>query len=179
MINQDAQTKKFEALKSEIMVLRDELNRQRTLMANLPAGQNDENDDQSNRLHELEDKIGSLHAMCAQYRVASEEAYRQLIALDQAQLLSTSQNSRFKSWLGIIEHLRSSTLPTEHIDEMFSETIKKLEDELKRAKEELKSDEEIFADRAKQIRDLENTAKDAVSCRQLIAHVVSIIFSFR
>ncbi|KAL5007225.1 hypothetical protein ScPMuIL_016031 [Solemya velum] len=105
IVNRDVQSIRFQEMQSEIKALREELARQRTSM--LSAGPRDKPSEQAEQVKELENKVIKLQTECAHYKMIAEEAYKQLIQIQEKDMLSRSQNVRLKDWLDLMEEVFS------------------------------------------------------------------------
>ena len=92
----------------------------------------------------------SLQTECDHYRMVSEEAYRQLLEIRDRDILSRSLNVQLRDWLDLMEELKNKVPATLTRDAWQNQTISRLEEELKKCRSDLKSDEEIFAEKAKE-----------------------------
>jgi membrane protein YqaA with SNARE-associated domain len=93
----------------------------------------------------------------------TEEAYKQLIDIQQKEILSSSQNIRLSEWLDLMEEIQSKVPATLNRDEWDNQKIKRLQDELKKCSQDLKSDEHIFAEKNIEISGLKERLADLVS----------------
>ena len=82
--------------------------------------------------------------------MVSEEAYRQLIEIQDRDILSRSLNVQLRDWLELMEELKNKVPATLTRDAWQNQTITRLEEELKKCRSDLKSDEEIFAEKTKE-----------------------------
>ncbi|KAL3842329.1 hypothetical protein ACJMK2_020357 [Sinanodonta woodiana] len=156
IINRDIQSIRFEEMQSEIKALREELARQRTSI--LSAGGTEIDLEKAHKdasqIKKLEEKVIRLQTECGHYRVIAEEAYKQLIQIQGKDFLSRSQDIRLKDWLDLMEEIKNKVPSTLSRDQWESQTIKDLQSELRKAREDLKNDEEIFADKTKEVKEL-------------------------
>ncbi|XP_041366340.1 kinesin-like protein KIF27 [Gigantopelta aegis] len=152
IVNRDIQSIRFEEMQSEIKALREELARQRTSVLSVIGGDiNIEKAQQdADSIRELEDQVIKLQTECSHYRMVSEEAYRQLLDIQDRNILSKSLDIRLKDWLDLMEELKNKVPRSLTRESLDNQTITTLTSELKKCKEDLKSDEEIFAEKSRE-----------------------------
>ena len=92
----------------------------------------------------------SLQTECDHYRMVAEEAYRHLLDIRSRDVLSQSLNVRLRDWLELMEELKNKVPATLNRDAWQNDTISRLESELNKCRSDLKSDEEIFAEKVKE-----------------------------
>ncbi|KAK6191693.1 hypothetical protein SNE40_003312 [Patella caerulea] len=158
IINRDIQSIRFEEMQSEIKALREELSRQRTSVFSAAGGDcNMERAMQdANHIKDLEDSVIRLQTECAHYRMIAEEAYKQLMEIQDRDILTKSQDFRLKDWLELMEEIKNKVPSTLTPGEMENKTIIELEHQLKKCRADLVSDEEIFSEKAKEMNSLSN-----------------------
>ncbi|XP_033751505.1 LOW QUALITY PROTEIN: kinesin-like protein KIF27 [Pecten maximus] len=153
IVNRDVQALRFEEMQCEIKALREELVRQRTsILSNGGAGDmvNAERaiQDAANMKH-MEDQVSRLQTECSHYKMIADEAYKQLLEIQDRDILSQSQDFRLKDWLDLMEEIKNKVPTTLTREEVENETIRDLQTQLSKCKEDLKSDEEIFAEKSR------------------------------
>ncbi|CAH1786333.1 unnamed protein product [Owenia fusiformis] len=153
IVNHDSASTKLAEMQSEIMALRDELQKQRMSLYTAATETTSLEDSQ---VRELEDRIIKLQTECSHYRMVAEEAYNQLVDIRNRDLLSKSQNIKLSDWMELIEEIQSKVPSTLSKDAWQNETVNRLEKELHQCKKDLKSDEEIFAEKNKEVEDLKS-----------------------
>ncbi|XP_078332437.1 kinesin-like protein KIF27 isoform X3 [Crassostrea virginica] len=158
VVNRDVQSIRFEEMQSEIKALREELVRQRTSMLSNGCGDSVYNPEKAMQdalqMKKLEDHVIRLQTECSHYKMIAEEAYRQLIEIQQKDILSKSQDVRLKDWLDLMEEIKNKVPATLTKEELENQTIRDLQTQLKKCREDLKSDEEIFAEKNKEFNGL-------------------------
>ncbi|KAK7099081.1 hypothetical protein V1264_003272 [Littorina saxatilis] len=152
VINRDIQSIRFEEMQSEILALREELARQAT-GSQSAFGDHSEHMN-INQIKELEQKINRLETECAHYRMIADEAYKQLTEIQGRDILSKSLDVRLRDWLELMEEIKNKVPATLSREDLQNETIKDLQHQLHKCRSDLKSDEEIFADKAKVVKQL-------------------------
>ncbi|XP_045174185.2 kinesin-like protein KIF27 isoform X3 [Mercenaria mercenaria] len=166
IVNRDIQSIRFEEMQTEIKALREELARQRTTVTRGNTGWENDPDLAAkyvSQIKHLEDQVARLQTECGNYKMIAEEAYRQFLQIQGKDILTQSQDGRLRDWLDLMEeHMDTSQLhgsveikckvPQKlNKEEWESQTVKDLQKELKKAKEDLKSDEDIFAEKAREV----------------------------
>ncbi|XP_052800422.1 kinesin-like protein KIF27 isoform X2 [Mya arenaria] len=166
IVNRDIQSIRFEEMQTEIKALREELARQRTTLGGGNSGW--ETDPElaakyAGQVRQLEDQVIRLQTEVNNYRLMTEEAYRQFMQIQSGEVLTKSQDGRLQEWLDLMEErvgsarlnelteVRSKTSHRVSRDEMESQAVKDLQKQLKKAKEDLQSDEDIFAEKAREV----------------------------
>ncbi|XP_059168452.1 kinesin-like protein KIF27 isoform X2 [Physella acuta] len=157
VINRDIQSIRFEEMQCEIKALREELARQRTTVSIFPDMENLPN---PNYTKELEEKIVKLQTECAHYRMIAEEAYKHILEIQEKDIVSKSQNLRLKDWMELLEEIKNKVPLRLSQEQMQNETIKNLQQELKKCRSHLESDETIFADKTREVNQLNETIQD-------------------
>ncbi|XP_067655399.1 kinesin-like protein KIF27 [Haliotis asinina] len=155
IVNRDIQSIRFEEMQSEIKALREELVRQRTSVVSAGRDQSMERMQQdADIIQELEEKVVRLQTECSHYRMVSEEAYKQLIDIKEREILSKSQDIRLKDWLDLMEEIKNRVPSTLSRESMENQTIRDLESELRKCRDDLRSDEDIFAEKTREVNHL-------------------------
>ncbi|KAK7479550.1 hypothetical protein BaRGS_00029187 [Batillaria attramentaria] len=152
VINRDIQSIRFEEMQSEIMALREELARQRTCVQSAYGDRNPEQT--AVHIRELEQKVMRLETECSHYRMIADEAYKQLTEIQGRDILSKSLDVRLKDWLELMEEIKNKVPATLSREDWQNQTIKDLQTQLSKCKSDLKSDEEIFADKTREVKHL-------------------------
>ncbi|GFS19591.1 kinesin-like protein KIF27 [Elysia marginata] len=101
-----------------------------------------------------------LQTECSHYRMVAEEAYKHITDIQGKDVLSRSQELRLKDWLELLEEIKNQVPMTLSRDALQNETIKSLQQELQECKSHLESDETIFADKKREVDQLNETIKD-------------------
>ncbi|XP_070566373.1 kinesin-like protein KIF27 isoform X2 [Ptychodera flava] len=150
IVNRDKQLIKMEEMQSEIQALREQLHRQKS------AGQSDWQSEYSGeetmtKIKALEDEIVKLKNESAHYKVCTEEAFKIMVKLQDNASLRKSQSSGIQNWLDLVEETQDEIqAPSIQADQVDRSIIEKLEQDLKKARDDLASDEEIFAEKARE-----------------------------
>lgn len=164
VVNRDVQSIRFEEMQTEIKALREELVRQRTSMLSNGCGDSVYNPEKAMQdalqMKKLEDHVIRLQTECSHYKMIAEEAYRQLIEIQQKDILSKSQDVRLKDWLDLMEEIKNKVPATLTKEELENQTIRDLQSQLNKCREDLKSDEEIFAEKNKEFNGLSERNED-------------------
>lgn len=167
VVNRDSHSMKFAEMQDEIMALREELHRQRTsiLTANTMTADYDLQKaiQDAGQVKDLEDRLVKLQTECSHYRMVAEEAYKQFTDIQDRDILSKSQNFRLKDWLDLMDELESKVPSTLDKDQWNNQTIMKLQKQLQQCQSDLKSDEEIFAEKNKEVSQLHEKLEELVN----------------
>lgn len=175
----DSQTQCFVEMQSEIQMLREELQRQRTQLV-ISAGGNyaDQNNLSQNTSHEecvekserLEAQLDTVQAEMDHYkRLAGEAAarFRQLRLDSAASPRQQQQQARAlcDEWLALYDTKsgkgQGEALAASAEDGWAREKVGQLEQQLRQAQDDLKSDEEIFADKERELAQLKERLAEA------------------
>ncbi|KAL4224634.1 Kinesin-like protein kif27 [Mactra antiquata] len=166
IVNRDIQSIRFEEMQTEIKALREELARQRTTVGGLNSGWEKDPELAAkyvNQIKQLEDQVARLQKECGNYKMIAEEAYRQFVQIQGKDVLTQSQDGRVKDWLDLMEEIKSKVPHRLSKEEWESQTVKDLQKELKKAKEDLKSDEDIFAEKTREVTTLKDRLEELES----------------
>ncbi|KAI0219309.1 hypothetical protein LSAT2_029120 [Lamellibrachia satsuma] len=150
IVNRDPQSVRFEEMQSEINALREELQRQQTTLVSAPPTELCRVQDVGH-VKGLEDKVVRLQTECFHYKMVADEAYKQLQDIHGRHILSHSQSGRLHEWFELMEEIKNNVPQTLNREMLESQTIVQLECELRKCQTDLKSDVEIFADKAKEM----------------------------
>ncbi|CAF0882015.1 unnamed protein product [Brachionus calyciflorus] len=151
IVNMDPEQQKFVEMQSEIQALREELSRQRTVISEANVASNDE------ELKVLAKKFEQAQNESDFFRKLVKEAFNRF---KQVNLNLNNVNMVKKlsdEWLEIFE--ASKNRSDFDVEDFTKQKLTQLEAQLKQAQDDLKSDEEIFADKENEI----NTLKELVN----------------
>lgn len=155
IINMDPQTQRFVEMQGEIKALRDELQRQRTQLQ-LNNNQLDEGE-----YKQMENRLIKSENEATFYKRLVKDASIIIREIVNKQDLDLSLKDSIEKWLENNDNHRSTIEVNE--DDFSKQKIFQLEAQLKQAYNDLKSDEEIFCDKEKEIADLKEKIKDLES----------------
>ncbi|KAH3886113.1 hypothetical protein DPMN_010114 [Dreissena polymorpha] len=166
IVNRDIQSIRFEEMQTEIKALRQELARQRTTVGGGNSGW--ETDPElaakyAGQIRQLEDQVARLQTECSNYKMIAEEAYRQFVQIQGGDILSKSQDGRLREWLDLMEEIKSKVPHKLNKEEWESQAVKDLQKQLKKAREDLQSDEDIFAEKSREVMALKRRAEEMES----------------
>ncbi|KAK2183775.1 hypothetical protein NP493_289g01021 [Ridgeia piscesae] len=150
IVNRDPQSIRFEEMQSEINALREELQRQQSTLVAASPGEPCRQQD-IGQVKCLEDKVVRLQTECFHYKMIADEAYKQLQDIHGRHILSHSQSGRLHEWFELMEEIKNNVPTTMNREMVENQTIMQLECELRKCQTDLKSDVEIFADKAKEM----------------------------
>ena len=155
----DPQTQKFVEMQGEIQALREELLRQRTaLMSATEINHHANVSNQSkNSNDELESRLETAQLEIDHYKKLVKEAYNRFKQLNKTDA-TVSNRKLVDDWLSMFEACKNRE--DFDIEDYAKQKIMQLEVQLKQAQDDLKSDEEIFSDREKEISTLKDTVND-------------------
>lgn len=147
VVNRDPQNTRLAEMQSEIQALREELQRRRgSSFGSAGTGEDAE------RIKLLEDELERSRGACDTYKQLLSDALNQLKALHKAGVMSNNQCSQFDRFLKAVEQIRSRPIWTPNTSrQQQADLIEQLKKELNKYKEDLSSDEEIFAEKSKEI----------------------------
>ncbi|CAH3031197.1 unnamed protein product [Pocillopora meandrina] len=147
VVNRDPQNTRLAEMQSEIQALREELQRRRgSSFGSAGTGEDAE------RIKLLEDELERSRGACDTYKQLLSDALNQLKALHKASVMSNNQCSQFDRLLKAVEQIRSRPIWTPNTSrQQQADLIEQLKKELNKYKEDLSSDEEIFAEKSKEI----------------------------
>ncbi|XP_035668109.1 kinesin-like protein KIF27 isoform X2 [Branchiostoma floridae] len=151
IVNTDPQSIAMDAMRTEIEALKEELRRQRDAYRDLTETERDATPEDL-RVRMLEEQLAQSKTECAHYRLCAEEAYKQFVDVQQSDILTKSQEARIQNWLDLMDEVKNE-VPGAFIlggEEADQEAMNKLKKDLKKAHKDLKSDEEIFAEKARE-----------------------------
>ncbi|KAL8561687.1 hypothetical protein ACOMHN_054984 [Nucella lapillus] len=135
-----------------VQALREELANQRT---GIQSAYSDVRPDHSaSHIKDLEQKINRLETECAHYRMIADEAFKQLVEIQGRDVLSKSLDVRLRDWLELMEEIKNKVPAILSREDLQNETIKSLQSQLNKCQSDLKSDEEIFADKSREVKQL-------------------------
>ena len=161
----DPQTQKFVEMQGEIQALREELLRQRTALMSATelnhhasTTANTSNHSKTSNDQELETRLETAQLECDHYKKLVKEAYNRFKQLNKSSLDLTASRKLVDDWLSMFEACKNRD--DFDIEDYAKQKITQLEAQLKQAQDDLKSDEEIFSDREKEISTLKETISE-------------------
>lgn len=171
----DSQTQCFVEMQSEIQMLRDELQRQRTQLV-ISAGGNyaDQNNLSQNTSHEecvekserLEAQLDTVQAEVDHYKRLAREAAARFTQLRADSSASPRQQQQARAlcdeWLALYDAEGGKGQGEALAEDGWArEKVDQLEQQLRQAQDDLKSDEEIFADKERELAQLKERLAEA------------------
>ena len=153
IVNRDSQSMRFEALQSEIMSLKEELEREKSSKSHAPAGDQVDNVNAVGpKVNELEDKLESA--------AENETRMTEMISVAK-QLLELSLATQSKAPETLVaavqdwkESLLGNNVDLPKVDQMLLSQIDDLKTEVLQLKSDLTLDEQIFNEKAKEMNDM-------------------------
>jgi len=156
IVNRDPQNTRLAEMQSEIQALREELQRRR----GSSIGSADTVAD-AERIKALEDELERSRGACDIYKQLLSDAVNQLRAMHRAGVMSNNQANQFDRLVKAVEQVKSRPIWTPNTTrQQQAELIEQLKKELNKYKEDLSSDEEIFAEKAKEIESLKDQVRE-------------------
>lgn len=170
-VNHDRHSSRIAAMQTEIQALRDELQRHQLGTATTHRSE------LSEPVTELQAKVKRLASQCARYRVCSDEAAKIFINLQHTSTVSAAQRATLSNWIEVKKEVDETTLDLSkfvEVDQSVQEKISVLQAKLKKALNDLASDEEIFAEKQRQNSELKQKITEmeqryAEACEKLTA----------
>lgn len=152
VVNRDPQNTRMAEMQNEIQALREELQRRRGSSVGSTGTVED-----AERIKVLEDELERSRGACDTFKQLLSDAMNQLRALHRAGVMSNNQANQFDRLVKAVEQVRSRPIWTPNTTRQQQvELIEQLRKELNKYKEDLSSDEEIFAEKTKEIESLKD-----------------------
>ncbi|XP_072045024.1 kinesin-like protein KIF27 isoform X2 [Amphiura filiformis] len=167
IINRDVQSTRIAAMQTEIQALREELQRHRLGTANPDTGGDDKE-----KVRDMESKLINIRTECSHYKVCTEEASKIFDSLQDSETLSKSQISAIRNWMDMVDemndaaNLNSASMAGHEAQRKVTD----LESKLKKAMNDLASDEEIFAEKNRECIELKAKVQDLESSSEKGGH---------
>ena len=161
MVNMDPQTQKFVEMQGEIQALREELLRQRTALMSATESHHhvaNLSSNSKNSTDELESRLETAQLEIDHYKKLVKEAYNRFKQMNKTDSSVASSRKLVDDWLNMFEACKNRE--DFDIEDYAKQKILQLEAQLKQALDDLKSDEEIFADREKELSSMKDTVND-------------------
>ncbi|KAL9978810.1 hypothetical protein ACROYT_G016376 [Oculina patagonica] len=156
IVNRDPQNARLAEMQSEIQALREELQRRRG--SSVGSGGTVED---AERIKTLEDELERSRGVCDTNKQLLSDALNQLKALHKAGALSNNQSNQFDRLVKAVEQVRSRPIWTPNTTrQQQADLVEQLKKELNKYKEDLSSDEEIFAEKTKEIESLKEHVRE-------------------
>jgi len=142
-------------MQNEIQALREELQRRRG--SSVGSGGTVED---AERIKSLEDELERSRGACDTYKQLIVDALSQLKALHKAGVMSNNQANQFDRLVKAVEQVKSRPIWTPNTArQQQADLVEHLKKELNKYKEDLSSDEEIFAEKTKEIESLKENVR--------------------
>lgn len=157
VVNRDPQNTKLAEMQNEIQALREELQRQRGSSVGSAAATMED----AEGMKALEEELERSRGSCDTYKQLLSEAMNQLRALNKAGVMSNNQTNQFDRLAKAVEQVKSRPIWTPNTTrQQQAELIEQLRKDVNKYKEDLSSDEEIFAEKAKEIESLKDRLRE-------------------
>ncbi|XP_038053284.1 kinesin-like protein KIF27 isoform X2 [Patiria miniata] len=151
IINRDVNSCRIAAMQTEIEALREELQRHQ-------SAKSDRNYDgvDSQRVKDLEGSIIRIQTQSAHYQVCTEEAVKLLNVLQDNEGLTDDEVTAIRNWLDLAQEAQDANNDDGKTAMLGDQqaTIEDLQQKLKKALDDLASDEEIFSAKTKENNEL-------------------------
>ncbi|XP_020621415.1 kinesin-like protein KIF27 [Orbicella faveolata] len=155
IVNRDPQNTRLAEMQNEIQALREELQRRRG--SSVGSGGTVED---AERIKSLEDELERSRGACDTYKQLIVDALSQLKALHKAGVMSNNQANQFDRLVKAVEQVKSRPIWTPNTArQQQADLVEHLKKELNKYKEDLSSDEEIFAEKTKEIESLKENVR--------------------
>ncbi|XP_022094268.1 kinesin-like protein KIF27 [Acanthaster planci] len=150
IVNRDVNSCRIAAMQTEIEALREELQRHQSAKSNRHY-----EDADSQRVKDLEGSIIRLRTQSAHYQVCTEEAVKLLSVLQDNDSLTEDEVTAIRNWLDLAQEAvdANNDMQTMVLGNQQA-AIEDLQQKLKKALDDLASDEEIFSAKTKENNDL-------------------------
>ncbi|XP_077105096.1 kinesin-like protein KIF27 [Ranitomeya variabilis] len=174
IVNYNPDWDRIDEMELEIKALREALqNQQSSRVSRISQASQDWSQDKS-RIRVLEEQLAQYQLECFNHRVCTEEALELLNELKDSSGLKKSQKDRLQSWLVMTEELRSNVTAMSGTDgadvgsreEPYHITILQLKRELKKCQDALAADEEVFASKEVEMKELQENIQSLLDEKQ-------------
>ncbi|XP_063996169.1 kinesin-like protein KIF27 isoform X2 [Pogoniulus pusillus] len=161
VVNYNPDQDRIDEMELEIKLLREALQNQK--VGN--QGSHDLNQEQTHIIS-LEEQLTRLQVQCFNYRNCVDEAFPLLLDLNGDVSLERNQRDRLQRWITMAQEVRKEALSIPETDtetgtsqEPLHITILQLKKELKKSQQALVMDEEVFSQKDRELRILQNQIK--------------------
>ncbi|XP_063769869.1 kinesin-like protein KIF27 [Pseudophryne corroboree] len=162
VVNYNPDWDRFDEMELEIKALREALQNQQSRVSRISQVSQDWSQEK-NKIRALEEQLAQFQLECFNHRHCTEEALALIHEFKDVSTLTISQKSRIQSWLIVAEELRSEiTTMSGSVSEVTGSreephhiTILQLKRELKKCQDALSTDEELFARKELEFKELQ------------------------
>ncbi|KAM9329949.1 kinesin-like protein KIF27 [Gastrophryne carolinensis] len=164
IVNYNPDWDRIDEMELEIKALREALQNQQSSRISRVSQVSRDWGQENNKLQALEEQLSHLQLECTNHRQCMEDAFSLVTELKDVPDLTKSQRNRLLSWLNFAEDLRSvsSSVPgidytiTDGEEEPHHITILQLKRELRKCQDALATDEEVFAQKELEMKELQD-----------------------
>ncbi|XP_078423865.1 kinesin-like protein KIF27 [Cetorhinus maximus] len=162
IVNYDPDWDRIDEMELQIKTLREALqNQQTSLLTRASQVSQDLLCQDKKRIHSLEEQIAHLQMESYHYKHCIDEAFHFLLEFKDANSLKEGQWQKMKEWLNMVEELQNELPDLFGADSGFGNggqeshhiTIFQLKRELKKCQDALATDEELFSQKAAELKD--------------------------
>ncbi|CAJ0947876.1 unnamed protein product [Ranitomeya imitator] len=174
IVNYNPDWDRIDEMELEIKALREALqNQQSSRVSRISQASQDWSQDKS-RIRVLEEQLAQYQLECFNHRVCTEEALELLNEFKDITGLKKSQKDRLQSWLVMTGELRSNVTAMSGTvgadvgsrEEPYHITILQLKRELKKCQDALAADEEVFASKEVEMKELQENIQSLLEENQ-------------
>ncbi|XP_072137683.1 kinesin-like protein KIF27 [Mobula birostris] len=164
IVNYGPDWDRIDEMELEIKTLREALQNQRTsLLTQANQTSQDLLSQDKKRIHSLEEQVAHLQEESYHYKHCIDEASYLLSEVRDTNNLKANQQQKMKEWFNLVEELQNKLTDTSGIEGVFGNggqnshhiTIFQLKRELKKCQDSLATDEELFSQKAMEMKELQ------------------------
>ncbi|XP_069786091.1 kinesin-like protein KIF27 isoform X2 [Narcine bancroftii] len=164
IVNYDPDWDRIDEMEQQIKTLREALqNQQMSLLTYANQTPQDLFSHDKKRIHSLEEKLAQLQMESYHYKHCIDEAFHFLLEVRDTNSLKTSQQQKLKEWFNLVQELQSELADTSGVESLVGNegqdshhiTIFQLKKELKKCQDSLATDEELFSQKAVELKELQ------------------------
>lgn len=158
VVNRDPQNTRLAEMQNEIQALREELQKQRGWSVGSASAGTVED---AERIKTLQVELERSRSSCETYKQLLSDAMNQLKNLNKGAVMSNNQSNQFDRLSKAVEQVLARPIWTPNTTRhQQAELVEQLKKELNKFKEDLSSDEEIFAEKTKEIEFLKDHIRE-------------------
>ncbi|XP_053323201.1 kinesin-like protein KIF27 [Spea bombifrons] len=172
IVNYNPDWDRIDEMELEIKALREALQNQQSNRVSRISQVSQEWSQDKDKIRCLEEQIGHLQMECFNYRHCTEEALELLLDLKDVPSITQPQKNKLQNWLNMAEGLRNELTAVtgrdteEDREEPHHITILQLKRELKKCQEALATDEEVFARKELEMKELHGQIQSLLQEKQ-------------
>ncbi|XP_072006981.1 kinesin-like protein KIF27 [Engystomops pustulosus] len=174
IVNYNPDWDRIDEMELEIKALREALQNQQSSRVSRTSQVSQDWSQEKNKIRTLEEQLAQFQLECFNHRHCTEEALELLHELKNIPGLTKPQKNRLHSWVAMAEELRSDitsmsgteSAETGSREEPHHITILQLKRELKKCQDALATDEEVFARKEMELKDLQENIQSLLQENQ-------------